>query len=272
MKIDDRHRKTLDAVQVNIPYRMLVESYLDIFVTNRINLEIGLDADALENFTRSDFESTAAALSAYGPRITLHGPFIDLSAGSKDPRIRKVTRHRLGQVLDLIPIFKPITLVCHAGYDAKRYSFFKEEWLRNSLDTWSWFARELNALGVRLMLENVYEKDPLDLLVLLESLESENVGLCLDIGHLWSFGQSTPDMWLDTLGRFIGQFHLHDNDRTFDQHMGMGFGSIDFTPVWRYMRSRKQDPPVVTLEPHEKEDLLHSLAYLEPYADILSGR
>ena len=69
MKIDDRQRKTLDAVQVNIPYRMLVESYLDIFVTNRINLEIGLDADALENFTRSDFESTAAALSAYGPRI-----------------------------------------------------------------------------------------------------------------------------------------------------------------------------------------------------------
>ena len=247
MKIDDRHRKTLDAVQVNIPYRRLVESYLDIFVANRINPEIGLDADALENFTRSDYESIAAALSAYGPRITLHGPFIDLSAGSKDPRIRKVTRHRLGQVLDLIPIFKPISLVCHAGYDAKRYSFFKEEWHRNSLDTWSWFARELNALGVRLMLENVYEKDPRDLLVLLESLEPENVGLCLDIGHLWSFGQSTPEMWLDTLGRFIGQFHLHDNDRTFDQHVGIGFGSIDFTPVWRYIRSRKQDPPVVTL-------------------------
>jgi len=271
MKIDDRHRKTLDAVQVNIPYRMLVESYLDIFVTNRINPEIGLDADALENFTRSDYESIAAALSAYGPRITLHGPFIDLSAGSKDPSIRKVTRQRLGQVLDLIPIFKPITLVCHAGYDTKRYSFFKEKWLRNSLDTWSWFARELNALGVRLMLENVYEKDPLDLLVLLEGLDSENVGLCLDVGHLWSFGQSTPETWLDALGGFIGQFHLHDNDRTFDQHVGMGFGSIDFTPVWHYIRSRKQDPPVVTLEPHEKEDLLNSLAYLEPYAEIISG-
>jgi sugar phosphate isomerase/epimerase len=118
------------------------------------------------------------------------------------------------------------------------------------------------------MLENVYEKDPLDLLVLLESLESENVGLCLDIGHLWSFGQSTPEMWLETLGDFIGQFHLHDNDRTFDQHVGMGYGSIDFSPVWGYIQSRKQDPPVVTLEPHEKEDLLNSLAYLEPYAEI----
>ena len=272
MRIDARYRKTLDAVQVNIPFRMLVESYLDIFVTNRINPEIGLDADALENFTGFAHEKIAAALSAYKPRITLHGPFIDLSAGSKDPRIRDVTRQRLGQVLDLIPIFKPVTLVCHAGYDAKRYRFFKKEWLKNSLDTWSWFARELNAQGVRLMLENVYEKDPGDLKILLEGLASENVGLCLDIGHLWSFGQSFPEMWLDTLGDFIGQFHLHDNDRTFDQHLGLGAGNIDYEPVWRYLRSKKQDPPFVTLEPHEKEDLLTSLAYLEPHVGLLSGR
>jgi len=268
VKIADRHRKTLDSVQVNIPFRMLVESYLDMFVTNRINPEIGMDADALENFARSDFENIADALSVYGPRITLHGPFIDLSAGSKDPRIRDVTHQRLGQILDLIPVFEPVTVVCHAGYDAKRYSFFKEEWIQNSLDTWSWFARELNAQGVRLMLENVYEKDPQDVRVLLEGLESENVGLCLDVGHLWSFGQSFPEMWLDSLGGFIGQFHLHDNDRTFDQHLGMGLGSIDFEPVWRYIRSKKQNPPVITLEPHEKEDLLQSLEYLEPYAEI----
>ena len=121
------------------------------------------------------------------------------------------------------------------------------------------------------MLENVYEKDPRDLLVLPEGLESENVGLCLDMGHLWSFGQSTPEIWLDTLGGFIGQFHLHDNDRTFDQHVGMGIGSIDFEPVWRYIRSNKQDLPVITLEPHEREDLLNSLTYLEPFADLLSG-
>ena len=272
MKIADRHKKTIGAVQINIPFRMLVESYLDLFTANRINPEIGLDADALDNFTRSDFERIAASISAYRPRITLHGPFIDLSAGSKDPRIREVTRGRLSQILDLIPIFQPVTVVCHAGYDTKRYAFFREEWTQNSLDMWSWFAGQLNAQGVRLMLENVYEKDPQDLLVLMKNLERVNVGVCLDIGHLWSFGQSTPEIWLDTLGNFIGQFHLHDNDRTFDQHLGMGSGSIDFEPVWRHIESKKENPPVITLEPHEKEDLLNSLEYLEPYADLLSGR
>ena len=272
MKITDRHNIILGAVQVNIPFRMLVESYLDLFTANRINPEIGLDADALDNFEKSDFERIAASMSSYRPRITLHGPFIDLSTGSKDPRIREVTHQRLSQVLDLIPIFQPVNVVCHAGYDAKRYAFFREEWTQNSLDIWSWFAGQLNAQGVRLMLENVYEKDPQDLLVLVKDLERVNVGVCLDIGHLWSFGQSTPEIWLDTLGDFIGQFHLHDNDRSFDQHLGMGNGSIDFEPVWHHIQSKKDNKPVITLEPHEKEDLLNSLEYLESYADILSGR
>ena len=96
-------------MQVNIPFRMLVESYLDLFVTNRINPEIGMDADALDNFTGSDYQRIAKALSAYGPRVTLHGPFIDLSPGSKDPRIREITQLRLTQFLDLIPIFNPAT-------------------------------------------------------------------------------------------------------------------------------------------------------------------
>lgn len=270
MKIPNRYRKILDAVQVNIPFRMLVESYLDLFVLNRINPEIGIDADALDSFARSDFEKIAAAMADFHPRITLHGPFIDLSAGSRDPRIRNVTRQRLQQFLDVVPIFEPVTVVCHAGYDAKRYAFFKQEWTSKSLDTWSWFATELDARGVRLMLENVYEKDPQDLRVLLEGLEKENVGLCLDVGHLWSFGQSTPETWLDALGDFIGQFHLHDNHRGFDQHLGMGRGSIDFEPVWRHLRSGRQPSPLVTLEPHEKKDLVNSLKYLEPHADILS--
>ena len=270
MNIPDRYKKILGSVQVNIPFRMLVESYIDLFLANRINPEIGIDADALENFKPSDFEKIAAALSIYQPRITLHGPFIDLSAGSKDPRIREVTRLRLNQFLDLIPIFKPVTVVCHAGYDAKRYAFFKEEWVQNSLDTWSWFAKQLNAQGARLMLENVYEKDPQEVLILLKELKSEKVGLCLDAGHLWSFGKSTPELWLDTLGDFIGQFHLHDNDGTFDQHLGLGAGNIDFAPIWSYIGSNSKAPPVITLEPHEKEDLSKSLEYLEPFADLLS--
>jgi len=271
VKLTDRQKNLLAGFQINIPFRMLVEEYLELFVNNGINPEIGIDADTLDNFKISDFENIAGNLSVYRPRITLHGPFMDLSAGSKDPEIRGVTRRRLGQLLQLIPIFKPETVVCHAGYDTRRNAFFKEIWIENSLVIWSWLARQLDKMGTRLMLENVYEKDPEDLLVLLRGLKTEKVGLCLDIGHLWSFGNSTPAIWLDAAGEFIGQFHLHDNDGTFDQHLGLGSGNIDFMPVWRFMRSKRTDPPVITIEPHQKEDLTKSLVYLQNHSDLISG-
>jgi len=192
VNIKGKQKKLLNGFQINIPFRMLYDTYLELFVDNRINPEIGIDADALDNFKKPDFEKIAGCLSVYRPRITPHGPFMDLSAGSKDPEIRGVTRRRFEQLLELIPIFKPETVVCHAGYDTKRNAFFKEDWIENSLVIWSWLARQLDKMGTRLMLENVYEKDPEDLLVLLRGLKTEKVGLCLDIGHLWSFGNSTP--------------------------------------------------------------------------------
>ena len=176
MNLTDQQRTVLECVQVNVPFRMLVESYLELFVKNGINPEIGIDADALDRFRRSDFERVADALGACGARITMHGPFIDLSAGSKDCRIREVTRQRLQQLLDIAPLFNPVTVVCHAGYDAKRYDFFREVWIENSLVVWSWLAGELNRLGSRLMLENVYEKSPLELKVLLEGRRDNHVG------------------------------------------------------------------------------------------------
>jgi sugar phosphate isomerase/epimerase len=57
--------------------------------------------------------------------ITLHAPFIDLCAGSPDPDIRAITRRRFEQMLEVVPIFKPKTVVCHLGYDLKRYLSFR---------------------------------------------------------------------------------------------------------------------------------------------------
>ena len=43
-------------VQVNIPFRMLDDSYLERFLEYGLNPEIGIDAAALEGFTFADFK------------------------------------------------------------------------------------------------------------------------------------------------------------------------------------------------------------------------
>jgi len=252
----------LGQVQINIPFTMLYDDYLDRFLEYGLNPEIGFDAEALERFNFSDFQRVAEKLHDHHLTITLHGPFIDLSAGSADPAVKAVTRSRFEQLLKLVPVFRPRAVVCHAGYDRKRYGYFKDDWIESSLDTWSWLADSLIERESRLMLENVYEDDPQDIRIILENLKIQNVGFCLDAGHLFAFGQSKLKPWLEELGSYIGQLHLHDNHGRNDEHLPLGHGKIDFKLLFAFLISNNLPRPIITLEPHQEEDLWPSLDYL----------
>jgi sugar phosphate isomerase/epimerase len=70
----------------------------------------------------------------------------------------------------------------------------------------------------------------------------------------------------------VGQLQLLDNKGAGDCHIGMGRGSIDFGPVFEWIGSMKTRP-IITLEPHKKEDFAASLEFLEQnnFLDILNG-
>lgn len=249
--------------QVNIPFRMLWDTYLEKFLEYNLNPEIGLDADALDNFSFSDFKKIAKLFQSKDRRVTFHGPFIDLSPGSNDPEIRSVTKRRLEQVLEIVPLFKPASVVCHAGYDKSRYGFFREEWIEKCLEIWSWFGISLEKEGTRLMLENVYESGPDEILTIFQNLEKDNVGFCLDPGHTFVFGEASLESWIKVLGKYLGQIHLHDNNGKEDEHLALGTGSINFQPVFEFLKSDKKNRTIITLEPHDEESLWPSLEFLE---------
>jgi sugar phosphate isomerase/epimerase len=255
-------KNLISRVQVNVPFSMLWDRYAENFLSRGLNPEIGIDAAALDRFSSADFGEMAARIRDRGLTITLHGPFSDMSAGSIDPQIRAVTRHRFEQLLEAARLFSPKTVVCHAGYDWKRYAYLLEEWLQNSVDMWRWLAQRLNLLGCRLMLENVYENGPEELLPLFENLAPQGVGFCLDTGHQAAFGRAPLAAWLDILGRHLGQVHLHDNHGLRDDHLALGQGTIDFQYLLTRLKDLSDTPPVVTLEPHTEEALEPSLAHL----------
>ncbi|MDY6792510.1 MAG: sugar phosphate isomerase/epimerase family protein [Thermodesulfobacteriota bacterium] len=252
-----------EKVQVNIPFSMLWDSYIELFIKNRLNPEIGLDAISLKQFSKDDFKKIARRLHRQGLTITLHAPFIDLSPGSLDPDVMELTRYRFKQLVELVPLFKPKTVVCHAGYDWKRYGYFKEEWVEKSLQTWSWLGSLIAGEGGQLMLENVYEHSPEDIRVLFENLENQHVGFCLDTGHQYAFSRTSLKGWLDSLGPYLGQLHLHDNNGKFDDHLAMGNGKINFEAFFSALKEIKKTPPVITLEPHQDKALWPSLEFLE---------
>jgi sugar phosphate isomerase/epimerase len=241
---------------------MLWDRYADVFLARGLNPEVGIDAAALDRFSRAEFKEMADRLHRRGVSITIHGPFCDLSPGSPDPWIRKVTRQRFEQLLDVVPLFRPKTVVCHAGYEWKRYGYLRDEWLQNSLKTWRWLAEKLLANGSRLMLENVYERGPEEMRIFFEKLRDQKVALCLDTGHQSAFSQTPLNVWIDSLGGYLGQLHLHDNHGRHDDHIALGQGCIDFRAFFKKLKRLCANPPIVTLEPHEEDALEPSIDYL----------
>jgi sugar phosphate isomerase/epimerase len=251
-------------VHINAPFGMLWERYLPLFLEERLNPEIGLDAASLDHFSRRDFKKVADQLHRAGLQITLHGPFQDILPGALDARILAASRARLQDAFALVEIFQPRSIVCHIGYEARHYHGQEERWLAHSVATWEPLAEQAARSGALLTLENVYETQPELIRQLFARLQAPNIRFCLDVGHLQAFGGGNFPEWLESLGNLVGQLHLHDNNGRADEHLALGQGVIPLDRVLSFFAAR-HEPPLITLEPHQENSLLPSLKFLEAH-------
>lgn len=258
---------------VNLPLRYVEEHphFLDLFLTRKINPELGFDALALETFSPERHEKTARIFHDAGLTCAVHLPFFDLRPGSLDPKILKASRERLLQAVDAARIYNPAHFIAHLDYNAITYSHFEELWLENSLATWELVLEQ--AAGVPIFLENVFEPDPNRHVRVLEELGGR-AGACLDLGHWHCFarGCERGDLghWLAALDPFPLHLHLHDNDGSSDQHLGLGRGSVPWEELGAWLDNRNA-PVTATFEPHTLEDFLATEMYLQNRPEFLSA-
>jgi len=243
---------------VNAPFERLSHDLLDLFLSHRLQPEIGLDGECLWQCNDSDFSRIARCLRERELACTLHAPFTDLAPGGREERIVDLSRDKLGRAFALTRIFRPRTIVCHLGFEAHKHAARFDQWLHRSLTTWNELIPVAERAGTRVMFENTYEKDPSVHRRLLEALDSKNAGFCLDVGHLLAFAGTGWQQWLDELGPWLGQLHLHDNDGSGDAHLAMGRGTFDFQGLFSFLHQHGHRP-LMTLEPHSEEDLRQSI-------------
>ena len=250
--------KLLKKIQVNVPFLSLKNDYLSLFMKYGMNPEIGIDAKALDSAPDNAFRDIAEILKINHRKITLHGPFMDLAPGGLDNLLLAATRKRLDRFFEIIPIFEPIHVVCHTGYDPCHYKAHWSEWLANSVATWKPHVLAAERFGFKLLLENVYETSPEVHRAIFDSIPSDALGFCLDIGHHHVFGKSPLKEWVETLGEKIMGLHLHDNSGEEDSHLAVEKGNADFAGLFRFIGERGLRPTII-LEPHEEETLWQSL-------------
>ena len=244
-------------IQVHIPYRMLIERLEDVLSAG-LNPEIYTDAATLDSIRPKDLKDTREILVEKGLRITLHGPYMDLSPGASDEKIRLITVERYRQTFEAAQLLLPETIVLHAGYDERRFDGDVPLWLSQSRKTWPRFIKEAEKMGSVIAVENVFEENPLPIKRLVESMNSPNFRVCFDTGHLNLFSKVKMEEWFNEIGSKVSEVHLHDNRGKWDEHLIIGDGNIDFPLFFSLLKKYSHDP-VYTVELHGEEVLWKGL-------------
>jgi sugar phosphate isomerase/epimerase len=245
---------------VHVPYDR-IENYLPLIKKNRINLEIYFSSSCLDVVSHDDVGLLNDVLE-YGPSFTFHAPFMDLSPGAVDSKVREVTMYRFSQVLDLAEILKPRAIVFHSGYEKWKYALKTDLWLENSLLTWRTLLEKAVDMGLKMAIENIFEDEPGNLRILMEEMGSEHFGICFDTGHFNIFSRIPLGDWMRQLKPYIVELHLHDNHKSSDEHIAIGDGTFDFTSLFSALKGREL---IYTIEGHSPADVLKSVVRLKEY-------
>ena len=245
---------------VHVPYHR-IEDYFQFIKENRINLEIYFSSHSLDTINESDIIVLQEKLD-YNPSISIHAPFMDLSPGAVDSKVRAVTIERFSHIFDITQILGPKAIVFHSGYEKWKYAKRVDIWLEGSLLTWEPLLKKAVGMGLKIAIENIFEDDPVNLRLLMEEIGSDNFGICFDTGHFNLFSQVPLDEWLMQLEPYIIELHLHDNNRASDDHLAIGEGTFDFNTLFSTLKDKNL---IYTIEGHTPGDVLKSIEMLKRY-------
>jgi sugar phosphate isomerase/epimerase len=246
--------------QVHIPYEKIGE-HLPMLRGKRLNLEIYFGSKVIDGIKASEIENIKRKLD-YSPELTVHAPFMDLSPGAVDSKVRAVTLERFYQTLDIAGALGAKAVVFHSGYEKWRFAHRVDIWLEGSLKTWKEVIKRAEDTGVKIAVENIFEDSPGNLALLMKELGSERFGICFDTGHCNLFSKVALEQWLSALKDSIIELHIHDNDRSFDSHLPIGEGTFDFGGLFTALRGREL---IYTLENHNPEGIFLSMERLRGF-------
>jgi sugar phosphate isomerase/epimerase len=248
----------MDNIHIHIPYNYL-DRYLPAILEKGYNIELYIPANTMDNPPLKGLEQVKNALKK-GTLLTWHAPYMDLSPGGVDEKIRRATVDRIKQTVEVsIPLI-PKMIIVHPGFDDYRFNGHEDEWLENSLKTWKEVLDEYP--DTSFAIENVFENRPDTIKRLIEEMDSERFRYCFDTGHFNVFAKVPLEMWMERLGVYIAEVHLHDNHGKEDEHTGMGEGNFDFDIFFHFLKTLGKHP-VFTLEIHNREGMMRSIEYLK---------
>jgi sugar phosphate isomerase/epimerase len=199
---------------------------------------------------------------SYGLKYSVHAPFADINIASPSKPMLKVMFKRLERSIANTSALNAYVWVFHPGLATGISMFYPGmDWLQN-LKSIRQLLKIAGDYGVKIAIENVPEPYPflmknVEQFVKFYSEINGEMGLVLDIGHANLNGQMA--LFIKTFSNKIVHIHAHDNNGRSDQHLGVGYGTVDWKSFENLLREISYDKVVIVESVEHVEESVQRL-------------
>ncbi len=220
-----------------------------------LEIQDGFRSDVIDGDWKPLVSKAKTLLEGYTGRMGIHGPFDGLLIASWDAPVREFVRSRYLKALAFAEGLGASHMVIHSPFLYFGHAMVAHSKTHGLNDQIAWAHETLNAvvarasnIGCQIVIENIRDTNPLPLLELVQSFNSEFVRVSLDTGHanlMHEIGAPTADQWVLDAGEYLGHVHLQDNDGQLDRHWHPGRGSINWYAVFKALEKLEHKPRLI---------------------------
>lgn len=221
---------------------------LDVDLFNRLNIGVEIQDFTEPNLSAEEkdkiIEDYKKALNNFKGIKALHGPFLDLKPSSPDILIREVSYKRYLDTINTASQLGIDYLIFHSQINPQLNEPFISN-LNNvqAKEFWNKILKETN-YNKTIVIENIFEETPKMLRDYIDTVNTPNIKVNLDMGHAKVSKASLED-WIISLKNHISYMHIHSNNGLYDQHQAPDTKEIN---TLFYLLDKYDIQPLISLE------------------------
>jgi sugar phosphate isomerase/epimerase len=198
---------------------------------------IELVDDGLHALDKKKVAALNSIKQSYDKKYTVHAPFVGINIALPSSPLLNTTLRRMRKSIANASALDCEMWVFHPGLRTATSMFYPGmDWAQN-LDSVRLLFRFARDHGVEACIENIMEafvmKNVYEFRRFYGEIE-EDIGLAFDTGHANVVGQL--EGFLKEFSDKIVHVHAHDNHGKSDEHLGVGYGNIDWDLVTNHLK------------------------------------
>lgn len=224
---------------------------------------IELIDDGRHALDKKRIEDLRSVGNSCGVEFAVHAPFAGINIALESKYLLNAMLRRLKASIINAAALECSMWIFHPGMRSAISGFYPgEDWLRN-LENSRMLFRFAKEHGVRAGIENIMGPFVLKSVLDFERFYNEigdEIGFVLDTGHANLTGE--VDSFLRAFPDRLVHVHAHDNLGQSDQHLGIGYGSINWKSFAELMKKASFDGIVIVESVEHLEESMERMKEL----------